>query len=113
VATLEILSRPGVYEHLHDWGNRLGEGIQEAFARRGTTIQLTGVGPIVEFYVSDTPVSNYRTAQATDLRPKSRLARGMRAHGIFGGGGRYNCSLAHGDAELAQMIDAVNAILDE
>jgi glutamate-1-semialdehyde 2,1-aminomutase len=113
VATLEILSRPGVYEHLHDWGNRLGEGIREAFARRGTTIQLTGVGPIVEFYVSDTPVSNYRTAQATDLRPKSRLARGMRAHGIFGGGGRYNCSLAHGDAELAQMIDAVNAILDE
>ena len=35
----------------------------------------------------------------------------MRAHGIFGGGGRYNCSIAHGEAELALVLDAVEAIL--
>ncbi len=113
VATLDILARPGTYEHLHSWGNRLGQGLREAFARRGMTIQLTGVGPIVEFYVSDTPVYDYRTAQATDLRPKTVLARGMRGRGIFGGGGRYNCSLAHGDAELEQMLGAVEAILGD
>ena len=75
------------------------------------TIQLTGVGPIVEFYVSDAPVHDYRTALATDMRPKGVIAGGMRAHGIFGGGGRYNCSIAHGDAELALVLDAVEAIL--
>ena len=37
----------------------------------------------------------------------------MRRHGIFGGGGRYNCSLAHGDLELAWILEAVDAILDE
>jgi len=111
VATLEILGRPGVYEQLHSFGRRLGDGLREAFARRGVTIQLTGVGPIVEFYVSETPVHDYRTALATDMRPKGALAAGMRAHGIFGGGGRYNCSIAHGDAELALVLDAVEAIL--
>ena len=111
LATLDILSRPGVYEQLHAWGNALGEGLVEAFARRGVTIQLTGVGPIVEFYVSDRPVRDYRTAQATDLRLKGVLARGMRGQGVFGGGGRYNCSLAHGDAELTTMLEAVETIL--
>ena len=113
VATLAILGRAGVYEQLHDWGDRLGEGLREAFARRGVTIQLTGVGPIVEFYVSATPVHDYRTAQATDLRLKGILARGMRAQGVFGGGGRYNTSLAHGDTERELMLGAVEAILSD
>ena len=78
----------------------------------GITIQQTGVGPIVEFYVSDTPVHDYRTAMQTDQRPKRMLAAGMREHGVFGGGGRYNVSLAHGAAELELMLDAVEAILD-
>ena len=111
LATLDILARPGVYPQLHAWGERLGEGLRDAFARHGRTIQLTGVGPIVEFYVSDTPVHDYRTAQATDKRLKGVLAQGMRSHGVFGGGGRYNCSLAHDDAELALMLEAVDGIL--
>jgi glutamate-1-semialdehyde 2,1-aminomutase len=113
LATLDLLGAPGAYEQLHDWGNALGQGIAAAFARRGVTIQLTGVGPIVEFYVSDTPVHDYRTALATDMRLKSALARGMRGRGVFGGGGRYNTSLAHGPTELATMLEAVESILAE
>ena len=111
LATLEILGQPGVYKKLHDWGKRLGEGLVEAFACHGHTIQLTGVGPHVEFYVSDVPIFDYRAAQRTNLHLKGVLARGMRAQGVFGGGGRYNCSLAHGDNELAQILTAVKEIL--
>jgi glutamate-1-semialdehyde 2,1-aminomutase len=113
VATLDILTRPGTYERLAAWGEALGRGVRDAFARRGVTVQLTGVGPIVEFYVSDAPVRDYRTAQSTDLRPKALLAAGMRGHGVFGGGGRWNCSLAHGEPELHTMLGAVEAILAE
>ena len=113
LATLEILSQPGAYEHLHDWGNRLGEGLHETFARRGRTIQLTGVGPLVEFLVADEPVHDYRTAMTTDMAPKARLAAGLPRHGVFAGGGRFNVSLAHGDAELAELLAAVDAVLDE
>ncbi len=111
LATLDILSRPGTYEQLHGWGNALGEGLRAAFARHGVTIQMTGAGPIVEFYVSDAPVRDYRTALATDKRLKGALAGGMRSRGVFGGGGRYNVSLAHGDAELATMLAAAESIL--
>ena len=65
----------------------------------------------MEFYVSHEPINDYRAAQRTDLHLKGVLARGMRGQGIFGGGGRYNCSLAHGDNELAQMLKAVDSIL--
>jgi glutamate-1-semialdehyde 2,1-aminomutase len=111
LATLEILSRPGTYGQLHSWGDRLGAGLHEAFARRGRTIQLTGVGPLVEFLVSDVPVHDYRAAMRTDMAPKAKLAAGLPAHGVFGGGGRYNVSLAHGDAELDQLLGAVEAVL--
>ena len=69
------------------------------------------MGPIVEFYVSDGPVRDYRTALATSMRLKGAIAAGMRSHGVFGGGGRYNVSLAHGDAELAIVLAAVESIL--
>ena len=113
LATLEILSRPGTYEHLHAWGNRLGEGIREAFARRGIPVQLTGVGPIVEFLVADHPVRDYRAAMRTDQQPKALLAAGFPRHGIFAGGGRYNVSLAHGEPELELFLGTLEAVLDE
>ena len=78
LATLEILSRPGTYEHLHGWGDGAGEGLRDAFARQGRTIQLTGVGPIVEFFVSDGRSTDYLAAMRTDLAPKARLAGGLR-----------------------------------
>ena len=61
---------------------------------------------------SPTPVRDYVTAQRTDQRPKVALAAGLRGRGVFGGGGRYNVSLAHGDAEVDALIAAVEEALD-
>jgi glutamate-1-semialdehyde 2,1-aminomutase len=113
LATLDVLSRPGTYEHLHRLGESLGAGLDEAFARRGTSIALTGVGPIIEFYVSDEPVRDYRTAMRTDMRPKAILAAGLPRHDVLGGGGRYNISLAHGDVERDLFLQTVETVLDE
>jgi glutamate-1-semialdehyde 2,1-aminomutase len=113
LATLDILSRPGTYDQLHRMGESLGEGLRATFARRGTTIQLTGVGPIIEFYVSTEPVRDYRAAMRTDMRPKSVLAGGLPRHGVLGGGGRYNISLAHGDTERDLFLKAIENVLDE
>jgi glutamate-1-semialdehyde 2,1-aminomutase len=113
LAHLRELRRPGVYPQLHAIGDAIGAGLRDAFDARRIPIQLTGVGPLVEFYASATPVLDYVTAQRTDQRPKVALAGGMRRRGVFGGGGRYNVSLAHGPAELALFRDAVAAVLDE
>ena len=113
LATLDVLSQPGAHAHLHAWGSELSELIREAFARHGVAIQVTGVGPIVEFLVTDRPVHGFREAMRTDMRPKAWLAAALPRHRIFGGGGRYNVSLAHGDAELEQLGTAIRAAVDE
>jgi len=113
LATLEVLSRPGAHAHLHAWGGELAEVIREAFARHGVAIQLTGVGPIVEFLVADHPTRGFREAMRTDMRPKAWLAAWLPEHHVFGGGGRYNVSLAHGDAELEQMATAIRSAIGE
>jgi glutamate-1-semialdehyde 2,1-aminomutase len=111
-ATLRELQRPGAHEHLHRVGNAIAERLVDAFARRGIAIQSTGVGPLVEFYVSDVPIRDYVSAQRTDQSPKVALAAGLRGRGVFGGGGRYNVSLAHRDAEVEALIAAVEDVLD-
>ena len=113
VATLRELRRPGAYEHLHAIGNAIGARMVAAFDAAGLPLQMTGVGPLVEFYVSDQPVLDYVTAQRTDQRAKVALAGGMRRRGVFGGGGRYNVSLAHGPAEVDLLIAAVEQVLAE
>ena len=112
-ATIRELHRPGVYEHLHGTGNAIGDRLVAAFADRGLPLQVTGVGPLVEFYVSDKPVLDYVTAQRTDQRAKIALANRLRARGVFGGVGRYNVSLAHGGAEIDLLIAAVERVLDD
>jgi glutamate-1-semialdehyde 2,1-aminomutase len=111
-ATLGELRKPGAHVHLHRVGEALASGLAVAFAARGIPFQSTGVGPLVEFYSSTTPIRDYVTAQRTDQRPKVALAAGLRRRGLFAGGGRYNVSLAHGDAEVAAFIAAVEDVLD-
>ena len=45
------------------------------------------------------------------MRLKRALAAGMRSQGMSGGGGRSSTSLAHGDAELETVLQAVDGIL--
>ena len=111
-ATLGELRKPGAHAHLHRIGDAIATRLAEVFAARGLPFQSTGVGPLVEFYSSDSPIRDYVTAQRTDQRAKVALAAGLRGRGVFGGGGRYNVSLAHGDAEVDQLIAAVAETLD-
>ena len=60
---------------LHRIGDAIAAGLVAAFAERGSPFQSTGVGPLVEFYVSDVPVRDYVTAQRTDQRAEGRARR--------------------------------------
>jgi glutamate-1-semialdehyde 2,1-aminomutase len=111
LANLRELGRAGTYAHLHRLGEGLAERLGEVFRRVGLPAQFVGVGPLVEFYFSDKPPLDYATAQATDQRPKRALAQGLRARGVFGGGGRFNVSMAHDVAELDVLAAAVEDVL--
>ena len=111
VANLMELRKPGVYEHLNSYGERLRDGLEELFNRYDLTVQMNGDGNIVDWYFTSEPVTDYRSALATNVELKGRLATAIRRHGIFGGGGRLSSSTVHGDAELSLTLEAMDASL--
>ena len=113
VATLSELGRPGVYDHLNDYGERLRIGLAALFARYDLEAEMSGAGSIVEFFFTGTPVSDYRSTLKTNMALKTELGTALRRHGLFAGGGRFGSSTAHGDKELQLTLDAVDASLRE
>lgn len=112
-ATLTELQKPGTYEHLNGYGDRLREGLSELFSRYDLPAQMSGEGSIVEFFFTQEPITDYRSTLRTNLRLKSLLGGALRRHGVFGGGGRYTSSTCHGEDELTIMLDAIEASLKE
>ena len=113
VATLMELQKPGVYEHLESYGNRLRDGLSDLFARYDLPAQMTGAGSVVEWFFTSEPVSDYRSTLGTGLKVKKQLGATMRNHGLFGGGGRFSSSTRHGDTELELTMNAMEAGLRE
>ena len=72
-ASLDVLARPGTHERLFDLSGRLMDGIAGIFERAGVPVQVQGVGPMFQFWFSETPVVDYRDAAAP-----SELARSTR-----------------------------------
>jgi glutamate-1-semialdehyde 2,1-aminomutase len=111
LANLTELRRPGTYPQLHSLGNLLAARLDEVFKRHGLKPHFVGVGPVIEFYFGERAPRDYRSAQATDQRVKHLLSAGMRERGVFGGGGRYNISTVHTEAEIDLAVAAVEDIL--
>jgi glutamate-1-semialdehyde 2,1-aminomutase len=107
VANLSELGRPGAYERLNGFGDRLRAGLAEIFARFGLPCQMTGAGSTVEFFFMSEPITDYRSTLRSNLRLKGLLGQELPRRQINGGGGRYGASTAHGDTELALMLEAV------
>ena len=112
-ANLKALQKPGTYEHLNGYGDRLRDELAHMFARYGLDAQMTGAGSLVEFFFMSEPITDYRSTRRSNLRLKDLIGRQLPRHGVFGGGGRFSASTCHGDAELALMLEAMDASLKE
>ncbi len=111
VANLNELRKPGTYEHLAAYGAGLRQGLAEIFARYRLPAQITGVASFAELFFMSEPITDYLSTQRSNLRLKGLMGAQLPLHGVWGGGGRYNASVCHGDAELAVMLGAVDESL--
>ena len=83
-ASLEVLSRPGTHERLFDLSNRLMSGIDGIFERAGIPVQVQGVGPMFQFWFSETPIVDYRDAAPHLNSPKyAALALELHRRGVM------------------------------
>jgi glutamate-1-semialdehyde 2,1-aminomutase len=83
-ASLDVLARPGTYERLFELSDRLMDGVAGIFERAGEPVQVQGVGPMFQFWFSETPVLDYRDAAAHLNSPRyAALALELHRRGVM------------------------------
>ena len=109
IATMNILSEPGVYDRMHAHGYAIREAIANAAKHNGTTLVTTGAGTAfhVHFGLQAAPKS-YRDVMLADRDAGDRFRANMLKRGIYNlPAGRWYVGATHGDAELEQVVTAV------
>jgi glutamate-1-semialdehyde 2,1-aminomutase len=107
LATLKVLRPPGVYERLHQIGQRLAEGLRQAGTQARVPLQVLGDGPVLQvFFVDDRPLRNHRDLLRADRKKAVAFAHALIRQGVYcTPGGKLYLSLAHSDEDIDRTIE--------
>lgn len=114
-ATLDVLSRPGTYRALHDYGDRFRTMIDEVIADSPLSGTALGVGPVVSYALTDAgEVTRWETLVGADKETQRRIDAAMVDHGVTQvlGSKRY-VSTEHGDEELELTEEAFKRAVED
>jgi len=114
LATLEELSRDGVYERMEARGKALMDGLRSVATRLGAPLQVQGLGTVFNTAFGDgTPVVDYRSyARHTDLARLPGFLHGLQEEGVRPTSrGTWFLSTAHSDADVEATIRAAERAL--
>ncbi len=102
--TMEVLRRPGTYDRLRALGHTLQDMQSSALAKAGIPHQICGDPTLFDLYFTDTPCTDYRSAQHRDPKTNATYNAVLRQHGVFKSPGKLYPSLAltEGDLDLTQ-----------
>jgi glutamate-1-semialdehyde 2,1-aminomutase len=107
LATLEELSRPGVFEQMEARGEALMAGLRSVAERAGVPLLVQGLGTVFNTAFSDgPPVTDYRSyAERCDLARLPRFLHGLQEAGVRPTSrGTWFLSTAHTDADIEATI---------
>ena len=108
VSTLDILDRPGTYEHLEGVGARLQAGLERALHDAGLQGTVQRQGSMLCLYLAEGPVTNLEAVHASDHERWTRFFQTMLARGVLLPPSPYEAwflSTAH-DADCVEEIIA-------
>jgi glutamate-1-semialdehyde 2,1-aminomutase len=112
--TLELLSKPGVYQRLEELGARLESGLREAVAAARVPACLNRVGSMWTLFCGVTAVRDARSARSADTDMFARWFRGMLEEGIYLPPAQFEAafiSLAHTEADIDGTVRAAHKVL--
>ena len=110
LATLEVLSRPGVWERAEAWARRAEEAIASAAAAAGVAVTVQRVGTMLTPFFGAEPVRDYAAARRTDRAAYARFFHAMLDAGVYLAPSAFEAaftSTMHGAAELATLEAAL------
>jgi glutamate-1-semialdehyde 2,1-aminomutase len=109
LATLALLSRPGVYTALETRGRKLQDGFEAALRKRFVRATINRCGSMMTVFFGVEKVRNAAEARKCDRKLFARFFHGMLNRGIYMPPAPFESafiSLAHTAADLAKTIAA-------
>ena len=114
IATLNELTKPGVYEAIDELAKKLVAGLRQALTDAGVTAQVNSIGSLATVFFAPLSVSNYNDAKRSDTKLYARFFREMLNRGIFLAPSQFEAafvSAAHTSADIDRTTIAVGEAL--
>jgi glutamate-1-semialdehyde 2,1-aminomutase len=108
LATLEVLSRPGVWQRAEEWAGRAAAALSGAAAGAGVSLTVQRVGTMFTPFFTADPVRDFAAAKGTDREAYKRFFHAMLEAGIYLPPSPFEAAFAssvHGEAEL-EVLEA-------
>jgi glutamate-1-semialdehyde 2,1-aminomutase len=103
LATLEVLSRPGVWQQADDWADRAASAMSRAAGRAGVPLIVQRVGTMLTPFFTGERVRDFAGAKRTDREAYKRFFHAMLEAGVYLPPSQFEAaftSSVHGEAEL-------------
>ena len=109
IAALDLARTTDPYPGLEGTAETLVAELRERFAARDLPVTINRAGSLFSVFFTDRPVANFEDAKAADHQRYARLFHHFLDRGVAlppSGYELWTLGTAHGDAEVAQILDA-------
>ena len=114
VALIKELEKPGFYERIDGFGERIRSGLRRIAADMGFPVQVVGIGSMFTVHFGEHPVRNIRDIAKTDKETGSAFYMGLVVNGIFVAPFHWGItSGAMTDADVDRILEASEEVLKE
>ena len=112
IATLDVLSRPGVWQRAADWAQRAATALTAAAEHAGVPLTVQRVGTMFTAFFTERPVRTFAEAKRTDSKAYAAFFHTMLENGVYLPPSAYEAAFAstvHDTAELDMLESALRA----
>jgi glutamate-1-semialdehyde 2,1-aminomutase len=112
LATLEVLSRPGVWQRAAQWADSAAAALTAAAERAGIPLQVQRVGTMFTPFFAARPVRTFAEAKQSDRESYGRFFHAMLEGGVYLPPSAFEAAFAsavHGESELELFESALGA----
>lgn len=114
IKTLELLQKPGTYEHLDRITKKLIEGLLQIATQTGHAVTGGSLSAMFGMFFTGEEVHNYDDAKKSDLAKFGRFHRGMLERGVYLAPSQFEAgftSLAHTDEDIDRTVAIAKEVL--
>ncbi len=114
IATIDELSKPGVYEGLQISTDKLADGLLGVFEAAGIPAVVNRACGLLTVFFTNNPVIDMGSASSTDREAFGAFFHGMIDNGVYLPPSQFEAwfvSTAHTDSDIEQTLDAVKKSL--